>query len=327
MRMAERAGMGPKEFLHRTGLSPVELDDPRGRISVEKHLRVNAVNVMLSEAGTPPGPVLWKQRLERMGRWFPLHVSAWLNTRSALEAINIYAAHVSLLIGCDRLLVRDGGDAVQVEFRAYGPQHLGAWRAMSAYRTVLAIAQEYGLVGVARCRLRVRGPACLRDGTDGPLQVTFQQAANTLELPSRELRNKNPSFNMAVARITGKKLAMERRDWGRAESFTVQSEHVLDRVAGSSDPGLDEAIARLCTALQLTREELKTALAKEGHSVKELWASHRLRAARHMLLDTRLSVTEIGERLGFARQSAFTRFFTAGAGLSPMAYRFGPEAQ
>jgi len=82
-------------------------------------------------------------------------------------------------------------------------------------------------------------------------------------------------------------------------------------------PGLDDLARDHHVAVPTLRRRLE----REGSSYQGIKDSLRRDAAVHYLCDTRLSVAEIGERLGFQEQSAFCRAFKKWTGAQPGQYR------
>ena len=66
---------------------------------------------------------------------------------------------------------------------------------------------------------------------------------------------------------------------------------------------------------------LQRRLNDQGLSFSDLRSRVRMEAARHWLADSALSVSHIGEELGFSETSAFTRAFRCYTQQSPRAYR------
>jgi AraC-like DNA-binding protein len=79
-----------------------------------------------------------------------------------------------------------------------------------------------------------------------------------------------------------------------------------------------EAVAR---ALGCGRQTLYRRLREEGTSFEALVEAVRRRVAKRLLRDPKVSVKEVGYRLGFAEPAAFSRAFKRWTGKSPAAWR------
>lgn len=83
---------------------------------------------------------------------------------------------------------------------------------------------------------------------------------------------------------------------------------------------LDEkrcSIELIAQALDTRPRSLQRALASEGSSFRDLLARTRLDAADHLLSNTKMTISEISEMLGYANASAFSRAFVKANGRPP----------
>lgn len=77
---------------------------------------------------------------------------------------------------------------------------------------------------------------------------------------------------------------------------------------------------RLCVSTRYLQDVTNKMAEKKP---KQIISDYLLQEACSMLKGTRLTIQQISQRLGFASQAHFSRFFTRELGLSPQAYRFG----
>lgn len=82
-------------------------------------------------------------------------------------------------------------------------------------------------------------------------------------------------------------------------------------------PELD-AVAR---RMNMSTRSFQRRLTLEGLSFREFLADVRYRTAQSLMLDTKLSITQIGERLGYTDTGNFSRAFKAWSGVSPSEYQ------
>jgi AraC-like DNA-binding protein len=154
--------------------------------------------------------------------------------------------------------------------------------------------------------------------------ISWDSGANTLEIPRRTLDAPNHSYNPVVAEIAARHLAAELAELRREGALALRATRLLQQAMASSalpvscDAALQE---RICSALGMTHRALRGELAREGTSLRALYAEVKLGEARRLLEESRLSMAEIGDRLGFLRQSAFTHFFQRNIGIAPLRYR------
>lgn len=90
-------------------------------------------------------------------------------------------------------------------------------------------------------------------------------------------------------------------------------------IASNLDRSLD--VALIAEKLHVTREHLTRVFhSQTGVSPGQFAAAERMRIAARLLLDRRLSVKEIAERLGYDSASSFARAFKAHFSVSPSGY-------
>jgi AraC-like DNA-binding protein len=95
----------------------------------------------------------------------------------------------------------------------------------------------------------------------------------------------------------------------------------LQELLADTDVGLSLQLEQAAEQLHLSRQTLIRHLRTRGTSFQELKDQQRLRTATELLRDTDLSLADIGDRLGFANSSAFTRACKRWCQLSPSALR------
>lgn len=95
---------------------------------------------------------------------------------------------------------------------------------------------------------------------------------------------------------------------------------VLDAVA--ADPARDWQARELAEVAAISYSRLRHHFRKtQGQSLHEYLQRTRLDLARHLLGDPRVAVKEVANRLHFSSESAFSRAFQKGAGMSPTQFR------
>ncbi len=101
-------------------------------------------------------------------------------------------------------------------------------------------------------------------------------------------------------------------------SVSIESvSKVIAALLAHGYPKLDRA----ARALGASPRSLQRRLAEAGLSYSELVEQCRLDAAREMLEESNIRVSEIATRLGYADPSSFSRFFARSTGMAPRAYR------
>lgn len=95
---------------------------------------------------------------------------------------------------------------------------------------------------------------------------------------------------------------------------------VLDAVG--ADPARDWQARELAKVAAISYSRLRHHFRKtQGQSLHKYLQRNRLELARHLLSDPRKAVKEVANRLHFSSESAFSRAFQQGTGMSPTQFR------
>ena len=108
------------------------------------------------------------------------------------------------------------------------------------------------------------------------------------------------------------------------QSVEKQTEDVVNQVKKYIVEHLDgdTSLYNLAEQVHFSQEYLlRIFKKKEGITILQYINDLKLAAAKQLLTDSELQVREIADRLGFASQGYFGRFFRNKTGLTPNAYR------
>ncbi len=114
----------------------------------------------------------------------------------------------------------------------------------------------------------------------------------------------------------------------KKENAEKQTEDVVNRVKKYivENLGGDTSLYNLADQVHFSQEYLlRIFKKKEGVTILQYINDLKLSAAKQLLAEAELPMKEIAERLGFASQGYFGRFFRNKTGLTPNAYREGQE--
>ena len=90
----------------------------------------------------------------------------------------------------------------------------------------------------------------------------------------------------------------------------------------TSNPASKDSLADLARRVGMNRTKLVCAFREVyGTSVEAYWRDWRLQKARDLLVDRRMSVSEVAEEVGYSEIAAFTRAFSKQFGVSPKRYK------
>ncbi|MFD7310300.1 helix-turn-helix domain-containing protein [Promicromonospora sp. NPDC059942] len=114
---------------------------------------------------------------------------------------------------------------------------------------------------------------------------------------------------------------------GTAETGAAADTQVADVVAALADrPGEPWTLDRMAALVHLSRSALTERFRRAtGHSPMQMLREVRMHRARTLLIDRCLPVTRVAFEVGYGSVAAFSRAFTSDHGLSPLAWRTGPD--
>ena len=146
--------------------------------------------------------------------------------------------------------------------------------------------------------------------------VAFDQGRTLVLVPNHWLSRPSPFADPALHRTALERLAADERHLRGDEYLVAQVERILAEV-DSRNMNLAFVAARV----HLSRRTLVRRLGRRGTSFRELLEHHRQKRARELLADPKLTVAEVGYRLGYADPANFGRACRRWFGRSPRAMR------
>ena len=101
---------------------------------------------------------------------------------------------------------------------------------------------------------------------------------------------------------------------------TLLDEYIEKKAAAEGLPSVGYFAEKCCYSAGYFGELVKT---ETGRSAKDFINDRLLRAAKQLLADESLNITNVSERLGFEYPQHFVRFFKARTGMTPSQFRKG----
>lgn len=149
-------------------------------------------------------------------------------------------------------------------------------------------------------------------------RCVFGAAFNEIRLPARFLDLPLHSANAESARLAERECLHDlgALDSGRHDDLLRRARRLMT-LGGAGYP----SATQLAEQLHVSARTLARQLSAQGSSHRQLLDDARQRDSRVLLLDARLSVSEVAEALGYRTPSAFSRAFQSWAACSPSAYR------
>ena len=319
-RAMQADGHDPADFFRQTGITPAQLAEPAGRINAERHRRM----------------VAYAQQLPQHRTLLDLDVTHWFahfssvahvcfnrpTLRSALHEL----LHLRGLIGeFDFMLMSESGTRIEIEYLSEFCPQGGAMQALANFRMLTLVARAYDTGAATPFQASFCGKApwfaqaiseCLGAA------ATFGQARNTLVFDAPHLDQPFAQFNAMLAPHALRHAQGQLQKLQGAQLFSSRVEQaILDLLGQQADADGASLLPALCDGLAMNRWTLQRQLQQEQTSFRALELRAKSRESRRLLRETSMSVAEIGDRLGFSSQSAFTRFFKTQFELPPARYR------
>jgi AraC-like DNA-binding protein len=317
LRCAERGGVPRERLLASAGIAPATLASPLARVSAAQYGRLwNAAADLLDDE-------FFGQDRHPMKRGsFVLMCRAALDARDGGAALGRIAGFLRLVL--DDLTITTEIDAtrVRIHFRDRRGAHT-----MFAYATAFILI--YGLlcwlvgrrVPVLAASLRCPEPA-----ESGEYRVMFcedlrfGQAQSWVDLPAACASLpvvQNAATLRTFLRNAPANFIVKYRD---PDSLAARIRRRLRQVAPAEWPDSSQ----LAAALNIGEATLRRRLAQEGATYQGIKDDLRRDLAIARLADTRETIAEIADALGFAEPSAFRRAFRKWTGVRPADYRRRP---
>jgi len=318
-RAMQADGHDPADFFRHTGITPAQLDEPGGRINAERHRRMTAY-------AQPLAPHRGILDLD-VTHWFA-HYSAIAHVcfnRPTLRGALHELLHLRGLIGeFDFMLMSESGTRIEIEYLSEFCPAGGAMQALANFRMLSLVARAYDTGAATAFHASFQGKAPWFASAISECfgaSASYGQARNTLVFDAPDLDRPFAQFNAMLAPHALRHAQGQLQQLQGAQLFSARVEQAIIDLLGRQVDGGASLLPTLCDGLAMNRWTLQRQLQQEQTSFRALELRAKSRESRRLLRDTTLSVAEIGERLGFSSQSAFTRFFKHQFALPPARYR------
>ncbi|APA68232.1 helix-turn-helix transcriptional regulator [Janthinobacterium sp. 1_2014MBL_MicDiv] len=321
-RAMQADGHDPADFFRQTGITPAQLSEPGGRINADRHRRMTA----------------YAQQLPAHRGILDLDVTHWFahfsgvahvcfnrpTLRNALHEM----LHLRGLIGeFDFMLMSESGTRIEIEYLSEFCPVGGAMQALANFRMLSLVTRAYDTGAPTAFQASFQGKApwfapavseCFGAA------ATYGQGRNTLTFDAPGMDRPFAQFNAMLAPHALRHAQAQLQKLHGAQLFSARVEQaIIDLLGrqGAGDADGASLLPALCDGLAMNRWTLQRQLQQEQTSFRALELRAKSRESRRLLRETSMSVAEIGDRLGFSSQSAFTRFFKTQFELPPARYR------
>lgn len=307
------AGLDPRSVALGVGVDPSRLGDPTYRVSFAQIGRFLAAGARLTgdelfglKVGLAEGP----GALDALG-YLAMNTA---NVRGALGTLARYLHH----FGGTLLLSEEQGVAL-FEYSFVAPQLAGAGLIIEA-SLGLAIALLRELCGKSWAPLQVQfsrplpgRPALWQQAVQAP--VYFGGERDQLVFSAKWLDQRIERADPELQRILQERVA--ELDAQQGADFVTRVGTLIRAGFLSGQVSLEQVASRLA----MSSRTLKRRLQAEGTTHSMLLERSRMEMACHLLQNSRASMTQISELLGYANSSAFSRAFSRWCGITPRAWR------
>lgn len=253
---------------------------------------------------------------------------AMMHAPNIAAALRLILDYPQLAWGHCRLVLRQTDEHFRLHFTMQRPA--GLVRDEKARADLISYCRLIDLLSLVRVTEDLLGPELGRPtsitlpdpepddwltATNVPCPVIFGAAAATVTYPahiaSAEPLRANPLIFRAQCNVAHQMSLMLADDVPLSEQ--------VRRWLWAYSPPLDRA--GVATNLKLSERTLARRLKAEGNSFQTLLSEVQFQRASALLTRTRLSIAEIGYRLGYAEPAAFTHAFSAWSGQPPSEWR------
>lgn len=310
-------GLPPEICLARTGLTELQLADPRTSVSGDQELRIirNLIAVVDDPA---PFAVIAGSRyhLTTHGSWG----TAIASSATFADAIEVGARYVDLTWAFSKVTTVRAGTSVQFVFGTDRlPADVADFLALREIASLVTLGMEVGLPPTAlrRVGFRIAKPPDLGSFREVfGIEPEFGLAMNVVELDAGALNSPLPQADLHARMLAEEQCRELIQRLRKGGGLAGQVRGVL-----AANPQHMPDIETVAAAMHLSSRTLRRRLDAEHTSFRALVDEVRERVAEDLLRTTELSVEMIAQRLGYGTTPAFTLAFKRWKGLSPRAFR------
>jgi AraC-like DNA-binding protein len=315
-KLMQQHGLVPRDWLHRYGIDPALLTDPRARVPVD------ATDALLRAlAQVIPDPAFG---LGAAHCWHPTNLGplghAWLASSTLRRGLQRMQRYWQLIGQRSALSLREEnlGLAVVLDNRVTDPV-VAAITTDLCFSVLVDMCRRNAGEGFVPSQVRlVRREPADRSPYDRffGCPVVYGAAERCIVLSSSDADAPLPTSNRELVGVLEQMLAGELARLDRSDTVARCRTLLLRRLASG-----EVTATQVARDLAMSRRTLHRKLADAGTTWQQLVDATRRDLALRLIEDRRRPIGEITFELGFSQQSAFARAFKRWAGQSPTAYR------
>ncbi|MEM1111729.1 MAG: AraC family transcriptional regulator [Pseudomonadota bacterium] len=307
-----------EKLLHQCGLDPREIAKENAEIPFKRYL--DFMEAAAEEAGEP----LLGIRLSRSAGPETLGAIGFLflSSPSLLKALSDFCLFLNILQGTTHVELRHEGNEVVFKYDLFSVPD-GSCRQDVEFSLALTSRMIQMLAGpdakISRIHFRHSPGAPISDYARLlRMETRFNQEDNGIYLPASSMQTKGRLFDPSLSQILRNYLEEELRQRDQIRSFADQVRHTILN-SGVAPPVTAPKAAR---HLGLSKATLYRRLREEGTTYGDIQEEVNFGIAKSYLEESALTITQIGQILGFAECASFSRAFARWAqGMTPSQYR------
>lgn len=313
-------GVNTKSIIECCGVSNYEIERENGRISEQKHYRFM---LKTKEYIQPVNEFIFDNFMAYSFHNHPDFIGICLNGITAKDALDSYIRYRVMIGNCDDLIKNTTTDKSRFEYINQGPQELGASQAIFNFIMLYSIVKHYydppsvnvGFVGKPPRKKQLLD---LFFNT----QCVWEQNRNYIIFNNHELDILQQGYNKNLNYLQKTRLNEICRKLESDDNYvSLIKEMIMHSIHSGRFDGDDSVLEDICNNLNVSRWTLNRKLQNESTSFITLLKETKIKMACELLIESKHTMQEISESIGFSSQSVFSRFFKTNLSVSPLAFR------
>nr|WP_321242029.1 helix-turn-helix transcriptional regulator [uncultured Tolumonas sp.] len=313
-------GINTKSIIEYCGVTDYEIERDNGRITEQKHYRFM---LKTKEYIQPVNEFIFDNFMAFSFHNHPDFIGICLNESSAKEALDSYIRYRIMIGNCDDLVKSTGTEKSRFDYINLGPKELGASQAIFNFIMLYSIVKNYsdsfsiniGFVGKPPQRKHLLDVFF-------NTQCLWEQNSNHITFNNHELEKPQQGYNhnlnsMQKVRLNELCRKLESED----DYSSLIKEMIIHSIHLGRFDGDDSILEDICNSLSISRWTLNRKLQNENTSFITLLKETKIKMACELLIESKYTMQEISESIGFSSQSVFSRFFKTNLSISPLAFR------
>ena len=150
----------------------------------------------------------------------------------------------------------------------------------------------------------------------------WEQNSNFIIFNNQELDRPRQGYNSSLNSMQKVRLNKLCRNLESDSNYSsLIKEMIIHSIHLGRFDGDDSILEDVCNNLSISRWTLNRKLQNENTSFITLLKETKIKMACELLIESKYSMQEISESIGFSSQSVFSRFFKTNLSMSPLTFR------